>query len=131
MVSVDCDRTQTFTCRAPGEPIGWNITGLSGINVPGPFNARNAAFANSRIMSNDTGESTQVTLSFITISGFSTADNAGIIQCVNLDDGSVQEMATISVGRWAYHVWKGVLLSLGNAFILVLAGISLSIRWSL
>ena len=93
---------QTFTCRPPdvNEPIGWNIAGLSGINIPGPFNARieHHRDLNDRFSSNDTGD-IQVRVSVITISGFSISDNGGIIQCVNKDDNSTRGMATISVGE--------------------------------
>ena len=102
-VSVDCGGTQTFTCRAPGVSIGWNIAGLSGISM-GPFRARPAARNNPRITSNDTGGNSQVGVSVITISGFSISDNGGNIQCINMDDNSVQGMATISVGEWVYIV---------------------------
>ena len=99
-VSVDCDSTQTFICNSHYElAIGWNITGLSEINITGPFRARSAA--NSRITSNDTGEYSQYGVSNITISGFNRSDNGGIIRCVNMDNGSVQlGNASISVGEF-------------------------------
>ena len=98
-VSVDCGSAQNFTCIAPGVSIGWNIAGLSGINIPGPFLARNAAMDNPRITSTDSGSNSQVGLSYIIISGFSISDNGGIIQCVNMKSGKVRGMATISVGE--------------------------------
>ena len=84
----------------PGEPLGWTISGLSGINITGPFRARPASRNNPRITSTDTGANSQTGVSNITISDFSTLDNGGSIQCVNMEDGSVQGMATISVGEW-------------------------------
>ena len=108
MVSVDCGSEQTFTCRAPVEPIGWNIAGLSGINMPGPFRARVAARTNNRIVSNDSGGNTQVGVSDITIFGFSISDNGGIIQCVNMLTNSTRGMATISVGECVCWVYKDV-----------------------
>ena len=71
-VSVDCGSAKTFTCNAPGVSLGWNIAGLSGINIPGPFLVRNAAIGNPRISTNDTGGDSQSSLSVITIAGFST-----------------------------------------------------------
>ena len=38
-------------------------------------------------------------MTVITISGFSTSDNGGTIQCINIEDGGVQGMADISVGE--------------------------------
>ena len=96
---MDCGGGQTFTCRTPVS-IGWNIAGLSGINIPGPFLVRNAAMGNSRINTNDTGNERQTVVSFITISGFSISDNGGIIQCVNMENNNTKGMATISVGEW-------------------------------
>ena len=112
-VSVDCGSRQTFTCRAPGEPIGWNIAGLSGINMPGPFRARAAdqTLTNNRIMSNDTGGNMQIGVSVITISRFRISDNGGIIQCVNMDDNSTRGIATISVGECVCLVCKTVSIS--------------------
>ena len=119
MASVDCDSAQTFTCRAPGEPIGWNIAGLSGINMPGPFRARAVDQTNNRIMSNDTGPggNMQIGVSVITISGFSISDNGGIIQCFNMDDNSTRGMATISVGEYVCLVCKTVSINLGKPYI--------------
>ena len=99
-VSVACGSTQIFTCRTP-HPIGWNIAGLTGINIPGPFNARteHQRDLNDRFSSNDTGD-IQTGVSVITISGFSISDNGGIIQCVDIRDNSTRGMATISVGEW-------------------------------
>ena len=98
-VSVQCGSRQTFTCRVPGRPLGWNITGLRGINIPGPFRARPVAIYNPRITSNDTGGDTQVSVSVITIYGFSISDNGGTVQCINMEDGSVLGMAGISIGE--------------------------------
>ena len=110
-VSVDCGSTQTFNCNAPGVSLGWNIAGLSGINIPGPFLARNAAMRNSRITSTDTGSEVQVGVSVITISGFSASDNGGIIQCVNMNNNKTKGVATISVGECVCWVYGDVCLS--------------------
>ena len=72
-LSFECGSRQTFSCRVPGKPLGWNITRLSGINIPG-------------------GDS-QFDVTVIAISGFSTSDNGGTIQCINIEDGGVQGMA--------------------------------------
>ena len=113
MVSVYCGGVQTFTCRPSDgrDPIGWNIAGLSGINIPGPFMARAVAMTNSRITTNDTGGNSQTKVSDITISGFSTSDNGGIIQCVNMNNNNTEGMATISVGEWVCWICKDVCLS--------------------
>ena len=84
---------------APRLPIVWKITGLRGINIPGPFLARFAAIDNSKITSTDTGHDSQIGVSDITISGFSISDNGGIIQCVNMNNNSTMGMAIISIGQ--------------------------------
>ena len=99
---MDCGSTHTFTCVVPGEPIKWTMSGLSGISR-GPFLARIEAYRNPRITTNDAGDDVQTSESGITISGFSRADNGGIIQCINADDNSTRGMATISVGEWLYE----------------------------
>ena len=98
-VSVQCGSRQTFTCRVPGRPLGWSISGLRGINIPGPFRARPVAKNNPRISSTDSGANTQVSVSVITIFEFSISDNGGTVQCINMEDGSVLGMADISVGE--------------------------------
>ena len=103
--TVGCGNAQNFNCYAPGVAIGWNITGLSGINIPGPFLARNAAMDNSRITTNDSGGILQIGMSNITISGFITSDNGGIIQCVNMNNNCTIEMATISVSELVLGLW--------------------------
>ena len=104
-VSVECLNKRTFICQVKNEiPLGWNIAGLSGISIPGPFRARPAAVNNSRITSNDTGGTSQFFVSNITISGFSISDNGGIIQCVNMRNNNTRGMATISVGECVCHV---------------------------
>ena len=100
MVSVECLNKRTFICQVNNNiPLGWNIAGLSGISIPGPFLARNASLNNPRIMSNDTGADTQTRVSVITISGFSISDNGGIIQCVHMNKNNSKGMATISIGE--------------------------------
>ena len=101
-VSVECGNAKSFICNAPYYvPIGWNITGLNGINVPGPFNARTEHLRDlhDRFSSNDTGGIRQTRVSVITISRFSLSDNGGIIQCVNMDNNSTRGIAIISVGE--------------------------------
>ena len=99
-----CGGTQTFICEAPRKPLGWTITGLRGISIPGPFRPRVVAETNPRITSNDTGGNSQVSVSVITISGFTTSDNGGTIQCINMRDGSVQGMATILIGISMFYL---------------------------
>ena len=100
---MDCGSSQTFTCRAPGEPIEWTTSGLRGINR-GPFRARNAAIGNSRITSPDSGGNSQISPSSIIISGFSRSDNRGTIQCINAENNNVRGMASISVGEWLRQI---------------------------
>ena len=93
---MDCGSQQTFTCNVTGLAALWTISGLSGISATGtsgPFTANN----NARITTTDTSGFTQS--STITITGFTTADNGGSIRCANLEDGSVQGMASVSVGE--------------------------------
>ena len=90
---MDCGSQQTFTCSVTGG-VAWAIS-LDRISVT----RDNGLFAasNSRITTIDTGGVTQS--STITITGFTTSDNGGTIQCIDLDDISVQGMASISVGE--------------------------------
>ena len=93
---MDCGSQQTFTCSVTGVAALWTTSGLNGISVTrdsGLVVATNSA----RITTNDTSGATPT--STITITGFTTADNGGTIQCINLDDDSVQGMASISVGE--------------------------------
>ena len=96
---MDCGSRQTFDCVAPGEPIEWTTSGLSGISR-GPFRARKEAITNPRITSHDDGGDSQTEMSRITISGFSRSDNGGTIQCINSRNNNVRGMASISVGEW-------------------------------
>ena len=95
-VSLDCSSQQTFICSVTGVAALWTISGLSGISVTANT-GQLAANSTSRITTTDTSGITQS--STITITGFTTADNGGTIQCINLDDGSVQGMASILVGK--------------------------------
>ena len=92
-LSFECGSRQTLSCRVPGKPLGWDITRLSGINIPGPFRIRIAAETNTGITSNNIGGDSQFDVTVIAISGFSTSDNGGTIQCINIEDGGVQGMA--------------------------------------
>ena len=94
-VSLDCGSQRTFTCNVTGVLAGWTISGLSGISVTGT-SGQIAANNNPRITTTDSGA---LPSSTITITWFTTADNGGTIQCINLADGSVQGMASISVGE--------------------------------
>ena len=71
LLSVEVDRPSLVEYLV--NHLGWNITRLSGINIPG-------------------GDS-QFDVTVIAISGFSTSDNGGTIQCINIEDGGVQGMA--------------------------------------
>ena len=100
-VEVFCGGKQTFTCSGHRDiELQWNITGLRGIDIVGPFNARlqGPGKRHPRITSPDRGDTEQFGVSVITISKFSAADNGGTIQCINVNDGIVQGMATISIG---------------------------------
>ena len=94
-VSLDCGSQQTFTCSVTGTAAGWTITGLSGITAVGT-SGQLAANSNARIINTDTGDPLTST---ITITGFTTADNGGRVQCNELISGAVQGMTTISVGE--------------------------------
>ena len=98
---MNCGRTQTFTCNAPGEPIKWTTSGLRGISA-GPFLARKESNRDltDRFTSHDSGRNTQESVSTIIISGFSKSDNGGTIQCINARNSNVLGMASISVGEW-------------------------------
>ena len=58
---------------------------------------QDAAKIYARITTTDTSGVTQS--STITITGFTTSDNGGTIQCIDLADNSAQGMASISVGE--------------------------------
>ena len=94
-VQLDCGTQQTFTCSVTGPAALWTITGLSGIYAR--HSGLTVANNNDRVTTTDTSGVTQS--SIINITGFSTADNGGIIQCVNQEDGSVQGTATVSIGE--------------------------------
>ena len=94
-MSLDCGSQQTFTCSVT-VGVGWTISGLSGISVTSA-SGLSAAGNNPRINTTDT--SGLPPSSTITITGFTTADNGGAIQCIELNDNSVQGMASISVGE--------------------------------
>ena len=90
-----CDSQQTFTCSVTGVAAVWTISGLSGISVT-RTSGQIAANNNPRITTTDSGVTQSST---ITITRFTTSDDGGTIQCINLEDGSVQGMANISVGE--------------------------------
>ena len=92
---MDCDSQQTFTCNVTGVLAGWTISGLNGISVIREIGL-SAVSNNARITTTDSGGTPSST---ITITGFNTSDNGGTIQCINLEDISVQGMASISVGE--------------------------------
>ena len=96
---LDCGSQQTFTCNVTGQAALWTIKRLNGIIVTRD-SGQIAANISARINTTDTSGLTQS--STITITGFTTADNGGTIQCNNLEDGSVQGMAGISVGEWLF-----------------------------
>ena len=73
----------------------WTITGLSNITAVWT-GGQLAANNNARITTTDTGGLTQT--STITITGFTTADDGGTVQCINLFNVLVEGMATMSVG---------------------------------
>ena len=94
-VPLDCGSQQTFTCGVNGTA-AWNISGLSGVRRT-PSNGLGTAHSNPRITTTDTNGITSP--STITITGFTTSDNGGTIQCINLNDNSVQGMASIPIGE--------------------------------
>ena len=78
-VSLDCGSQQTFACRVTGVVL-WTVTGLSGINAI-EISSMKAASNNSRIATTDPSDSVQE--STIIISGFTTADDGGTVQCLD------------------------------------------------
>ena len=92
---MDCGSQQTFTCNVSGVAALWTISGLSGISET-RNTGQGAANNNARITTTDSGAPPSST---ITITGFTTSDNGGTIQCINLGDNSVQGMASVSVGE--------------------------------
>ena len=78
----------------------WTISGLSEI-ISTRDSGLLAASTSARITTTDTSGVTPS--STITITGFTTSDSGGIIQCINLVDGSVQGVASISVGEWLVY----------------------------
>ena len=100
-LTLDCGDQQSFMCIVASVAAGWTINGLSGISVT-TQSALTAATNNPRISTNHTVGITPT--STITINGFSTSDNGGIIQCIDLHDNSVQGMITISIGNPVVHV---------------------------
>ena len=98
-ISLDCGSQETFTCSVTGAA-AWTISRLSGISVT-DNTGLSAANNNARITTTDTSGGTQS--STITITGFTTADNGGTIQCIDLADGRLQGMASISIGDNLAH----------------------------
>ena len=95
---MDCGSQQTFTCNVTGPAAGWTISGLSEISEV-RNTGQSVADKNPRINTTDTRGITSP--SNITITGFTTADNGGTIQCINMDNKHVvQGMANISVGGY-------------------------------
>ena len=107
---MDCGGSKTFTCKAVGISLKWKINGLRGINISGPFLARNEALRHvgGRITTNDTGQNTQESVSSITISEFTISDKGGIIQCINTKDGKAIGMANISICECVCCVYNSV-----------------------
>jgi hypothetical protein len=95
-VFLDCGSEKTFTCSVTGLAAGWTITGLTGINSM-ERSGQVAANNNVRITTTDTNTSDPRT-STITITDFTDAEN-GTVQCVELINGGVQGMTTVSVGK--------------------------------
>ena len=98
---MDCGSEQMFTCNVShvtsgASSAGWTIT-LNGIVVTEDSGKEAENAYSSRISTSDLGGITKS--STITVTGFTTLDNRGNIQCINLDDGSVQGVAILSVGE--------------------------------
>ena len=93
---LDYGSEQTFTCTVTGPAAMWTITGLSGITAVGSIGL-SAANNNARITTTDTSGLTQS--STITITGFTTADYGGMVQCINQADASVEGKVTILLGE--------------------------------
>ena len=92
---MDCSSEQTFTCSVnditTGASLaGWTIT-LDDITATEDSGKEVGKTHSGRISTSDTSGVTKS--STITITGFTTADDGGTIQCINLDDGSLQGVA--------------------------------------
>ena len=79
----------------------WTITGLTGITAV-QVTVQGAATTNGRITTTDTSGLTPT--SNITITGFTAADNGGTVWCIDQNDGAVQGMVTVSIGKLACTV---------------------------
>ena len=107
---MDCGSQRSFTCSVTSVLAGWTISGLSGISIT-RNNGQSAADNHTRITTTNSGN---LSSSTITITGFSTADNGGTIQCINLADNNVQGMASILVGELYRMSYKGSAMLLNN-----------------
>ena len=98
---MECGGSKTFECEAKNIPLKWTIERLKDINISGPFLARDEAHKNldGRITTNDSGHTTQIGISNLTISRFTVSDEGGIIKCVNENskDNNIIGMANISI----------------------------------
>ena len=94
---VDCGSKHTFTCSVSHITTGASSAGrtitLDGIAATEDSGKEAESMYSSRISTSDTSGFTKS--STITITGFIESDNGGTIRCINLDDGSVQGMASI------------------------------------
>ena len=79
-----------------GPAAGWTITGLSGITGV-QTTGQGAANSNARIITTDTRGI--IRSSTITITGFTTTDYGGMVQCIDLVYISLQGTANVSVGE--------------------------------
>ena len=98
-ILLDYGSQQMFTCSVTGPAAVWTITGFSGITGV-ESSGLSVANSNARITTTDTSGLTQS--STITITGFTTADFGGTVQCINQADSSVQGMVTILFGE--FHI---------------------------
>ena len=96
-VTPECGGNRTFTCSAACQqfPVWWAISGLKGINESNAT-AMTLKKKYSRIHSKDTYIFKSST---ITITGFSEADNGGIVQCIHPKKRRNCEQATRAVVR--------------------------------
>ena len=96
-IQLDYNSQQTFTCSVTGAEVQWVIRGLRWGSVSG--NGRKVAnsYRYGRITTNDATTTTQS--STINITWIHTADHGATVQCVNKEDGSVQGVAILSLGK--------------------------------
>ena len=95
-VCLDCGSQQMFTCQATSGSARWTLRGLPGRNAEKNTGVNLASYY-SNLTTADTNSYTYPTS--INITGFSMADNGGVVECVDQNSDRVEAIATIVVGE--------------------------------